>query len=90
MTNAVQTETFTRYKKLLEVDRINNDLFSRLVCDCREVMKFSGYADNYFYDEVNKEFKLRCCPSCKQEYYYKWQREGLWVMWDIPLKSLQN
>jgi len=78
--------------KVLEYTRHRNDLFCEFECTCpseswrntpiehlmKEKIKFSGYNDNYFFDVVNREPKIRTC-KCGKKYRYQWKREGVEV-----------
>jgi len=73
-----------------------NDLHYRIECTCpserwkdspvAHIMKteilLSGYADDFFFDEVNKSPRVTKC-SCGKEYQYQWFRDGI----EINLKE---
>jgi hypothetical protein len=42
----------------------------------KTTIKLSGYADDYFFDEVNKEPRLFQC-TCNKQYKYQWFRDGI-------------
>jgi len=80
-------------KKILEIESMRNDLFAEFECECpREEFKddpdlaklfktkirLTGYNDSYFFDEVNKEPRVREC-KCGRKYNIQWTRKGVEV-----------
>lgn len=75
-----------RYKSL------GRDLYADIGnCDCpafpdtpvlanvKKTMKLSGYADDNFFDNVNREPKRVECHVCKKAWNVQWRRDGVLV-----------
>jgi len=74
---------------------LGNDLFcDALTCSCldsrfknsevahlfKTVIKLSGYYDDHFFSEVNKEPRKAKC-SCGSEFQYQWFPDGVEAKW---------
>lgn len=87
-------------KQILIPRQLGNDLFVDIYCECphkdyvgtpiAKIMKtkltFSGYNDNYFFEEVNKEPKEMVC-DCGRKYIYQWKRTGFEIEYVGKLKT---
>lgn len=61
-------------------EAIGRDLFFDLECKkCHGTRKLTGYADDYFFDVVNGNFRSIEC-ECGAKIYYKWCRDGIEVV----------
>lgn len=69
-----------------------NDLSYQTDCNCQDPkwadnketghlfktkIRLTGYSDNYFFDEANKEPKQDSCRVCHRKYIYQWFRDGI-------------
>jgi len=79
--------------KILIIDSNNGrDLYAKMDCTCpakewaassiAHIMKtkitFTGYNDDYFFKEVNKEPRERLC-DCGKKYKFQWKEDGVHV-----------
>jgi hypothetical protein len=76
--------------KTVEYDQHRNDLFAEIECKCpnerykgsavyelmKTKIKITGYADNHFFNVVNKEPRFLQC-KCGRKYQYQWKPEGV-------------
>lgn len=83
----------------LEYTALGNDLYCKFNCTCpeerwkdsplRDIMKttirLTGYNDNYFFDEVNKEPKEVKC-KCGNAYMVQWFRDGVEIKQQKEIK----
>lgn len=68
---------------------IGHDLYFRFDCSCqhkddslaklgmKHQITLTGYADDYFFDVVNKEPRIIKCDKCGKEFEYQWFRDGI-------------
>lgn len=57
---------------------LSRDLFCDLVCDeCSHSTTLTGYADDYFFDAVNKVPSESHCAGCGKAYNVQWFRDGV-------------
>lgn len=76
----------------IKFERFSNDLFAEFECKCpskkwadstiahlmKTKIKLSGYADDYFFNVVNKEPRVVKC-ECGRSYKYQWFTNGVQV-----------
>jgi hypothetical protein len=73
-----------------QFDSLGRDLFAEIgECDCiafpdsvslahfKKKVWLTGYADDYFFDQVNAEPREIKC-KCGAEFIYQWRRDGVW------------
>lgn len=77
--------------KVVMFERSRNDLSAIIgTCDClrwpdqplldtRKEVRAVGYYDDNFFDNANKEPKVRECPGCGKSIAFQWTREGVRV-----------
>lgn len=86
---ALSVETADR---VLDYERSRNDLHAHFFCKvlatsgrwagmgCLGSIHVSGYADAYFFDEVNRDDRSPVeCPECGARFAYRWTRAGVLV-----------
>ena len=56
-----------------------NDLCAEFRHKCFKNIRFSGYNDANFFDNVNKEPREYTCPQCGETFKYRWTRRGVEV-----------
>jgi hypothetical protein len=72
-------------KQIIDFDQHRNDLFAKFFCDaCRkngvyEPIKLTGYNDNNFFQNVNKDFRELNHAPCGTTYLFKWTPDGVIV-----------
>ena len=81
-----------KHINILEYRQIGNDIFCNLgECKCpsrlfigssiehimKESIKISGYYDDNFFDNVNKDIKKWECSKCDTVCNYRWTRDGV-------------
>ena len=49
-------------------------------------LRFTGYNDNYFFNEVSKDFKEMTCRECGLKYKIKWNTSGVIFRHELKLK----
>ncbi len=78
---------------MIPFQALGRDLFADIQCDCpdpkwvngpvahlfKTKIRLTGYADDYFFDQVNARPRPIACPHCKREFSYRWTREGVLV-----------
>lgn len=87
-------------KQILSIRHLGRDLYADLYCTCphkdyvgtpvAKIMKtkltFSGYNDNYFFNEVNKEPQIKTC-DCGKQYQFQWKADGVHIEYIGKLKT---
>ncbi len=65
-------------KKIIDFEQFRNDLFAEFDCECcRQKVKLSGYNDDNFFNNVNKDFRQLTHKGCKTVHLYKWTIDGV-------------
>jgi hypothetical protein len=77
--------------EILEIECVRgNDLLAKMKCECskypddkylssiKNEIKFWGYNDSNFFQNVNKEPKTTSC-KCGISYKYQWKQDGVHV-----------
>lgn len=77
---------------------LSRDLFYDFECGCPDPkwadsavadimktrIKISGYADDNFFDNVNREPREAACRNCGRRFQAQWFRDGVEVEWLDP------
>ena len=60
----------------IQFDALERDLYCSVPCHCGS-FRITGYADRYFFEQVNAKPKMMVCPKCGHKHSVQWFYDGV-------------